>query len=115
MINSRCFESSMHNGYITVVEPYLHLCYAVKFQSSTTVGFEGFCDQSKNDIVYSFSLNIPEFEDLTRNEQKTLLLQNLDPMFNIKSGFFFQKEDTSSGFVEQVERFSIFDISMVTR
>ena len=60
-----------------------------------------------------FSLCIPEFRDMSADEQKCLLLNNLDPMFNIKSGFFFQT-DGVSGLVEQLERFSIFDISTVT-
>ena len=61
-----------------------------------------------------FSLCIQEFKQLAGSEQKTLLLQNLDPMFNIKSGFFFQT-DSSTGLLEQVEKFSIFDISSMTR
>ena len=57
---------------------------------------------------------VPEFSTLTLNDQKTLLLHNLDPMFNIRSGFFFQTEGVSD-FHEQLERFSIFDISKLTR
>ena len=67
-----------------------------------------------NAFFYRFSLCIPEFKDLTGDEQRILLLQNLDPMFNIKSGFFFQT-DRSSGLVEQLEKFSIFDITTLTK
>ena len=66
-------------------------------------------------LFFRFSLCIPEFKELTGDEQKILLLQNLDPMFNIKSGFFFQTEDSLTGLVEQLEKFSIFDISSMTR
>ena len=65
-------------------------------------------------LFFRVSLCIPEFKELTGDEQKILLLQNLDPMFNIKSGFFFQTEDSLT-FNEQLEKFSIFDISSMTR
>ena len=60
-----------------------------------------------------FSLCITEFQSLSSIEKKTLLLHNLDPMFNIKSAFFFQT-DTLNGLLDQVERFSIFDVSKIT-
>lgn len=59
-----------------------------------------------------FSLFIPEFNELDVNEQKVLLLHNLDPMFNIKSGFFFLT-DGVAGLAEQLDRFSIFDIPSI--
>ena len=44
--------------------------------------------------------------------KKALLLHNLDPMFNIKTGFFFTL-DENTGLNEQIERFSIFDLSKI--
>lgn len=61
-----------------------------------------------------YSMSIPEFAALRSSEQKALLLHNLDSMFNIKAGFFFQT-DSSTGLAEQLERFSIFDMSKLTR
>lgn len=60
-----------------------------------------------------FAQAVPEFAALTISDQKALLLHNLDPMFNIRSGFFFQTDDVAD-FYEQLERFSIFDISRIT-
>ena len=59
-------------------------------------------------------ISIPEFASFPGNEKKALLLHNLDPMFNIKSGFFFQPVE-DSGLVEQVERFGIFDMNEIIR
>ena len=62
-----------------------------------------------------FSLSIPEFANTFHGyEKKSILLHNLDPMFNIKSGFFFQS-DGNSGFMEQVERLSVFDTDSITK
>ena len=40
-------------------------------------------------------------------DKKTLLLQNLDPMFNIKSAMFFLSQ--SDNLFEQLRNFSVFD------
>ena len=60
-----------------------------------------------------FSLFIPDFKVLNVHEQKALLLHNLDPMFNIKSGYFFHTNCTI-GLAEQLERFNIFEYSTVS-
>ena len=61
-----------------------------------------------------FSMCVPEFATFHGHEKKSILLHNLDPMFNIKSGFFFQS-DGNAGFIEQVERFSVFDTDSITK
>ena len=63
-----------------------------------------------------FAMCIPEFANtFLGDEKKSILLHNLDPMFNIKSGFFFQSTDGNAGFIEQVERFSVFDTDSITK
>jgi hypothetical protein len=62
-----------------------------------------------------FAMSVDEFSTLKPIEQKALLLHNLDPMFNIKSGFFFQTDDVSDCLMQQLDRFSIFDVSIITR
>ena len=61
-----------------------------------------------------FSQEIPEFKVLQSEEQKALLLHNLDPMFNIKAGFFFQV-DENTDLMAQMDRFSIFDYNAIER
>ena len=61
-----------------------------------------------------FSQEIPEFKVLQSEEQKALLLHNLDPMFNIKAGFFFQV-DEKTDLIAQMDRFSIFDYNAIKR
>ena len=57
---------------------------------------------------------IPEFSDATLGQplaKRLLLLQNIDPMFNIRNAFFFQSDATS--LMTQLDRFGIFDMSLV--
>ena len=61
-----------------------------------------------------FSQGISEFKLLNSEEQKALLLHNLDPMFNIKAGFFFQVDD-SIDLIDQMERFCVFDYNAIKR
>ena len=61
-----------------------------------------------------FSQEIPEFKILQSEEQKALLLHNLDPMFNIKAGFFFVA-DENMDLIAQMDRFSIFDYNAIKR
>ena len=51
---------------------------------------------------------------MTQNQtenKKCLMLHNIDPMFNIRSAFFFQPD--APNIVCQLERFGIFDLSLV--
>ena len=63
-----------------------------------------------------FALAMPEFcqatEDLNENK-KCLMLQNIDPMFNIRNAFFFQSDAPS--IICQLERLGIFDLTLLKR
>ena len=50
---------------------------------------------------------IDEFSVCEIEDKKTLLLQNLDPMFNIKSAMFFLSQ--SDNLFEQLRNFCVFD------
>ena len=50
---------------------------------------------------------IEEFSICTIEDKKSLLLHNLDPMFNIKSARFFQSK--AENLFEQLKNFCVFD------
>ena len=54
-----------------------------------------------------FAQAIQEFSNCQIDDKKELLLQNLDPMFNIKSAFFFLSQ--SSCLLEQLQNLCVFD------
>lgn len=58
-------------------------------------------------ITY-FARALSEFEACSIEDKRKLLYQNTDPIFNIKSALFFVSK--SSSFLEQMSKFSVFDI-----
>ena len=50
---------------------------------------------------------IEEFSTCDVEDKKELLLQNLDPMFNIKSAFFFLSQ--SGSLFDQLRNFYVYD------
>ena len=50
---------------------------------------------------------------MSLNDKKTLLLRNLDPMFNIRMGMFFMTD--KDNFLDQLDVLGIFNVSMFKR
>ena len=115
----------------------LNLAYigAKNFEFRPITGFVFFCFKINKSSYWSkfkiFGANVglikhitpcqtdmypcPNSNNFHGHEKKSILLHNLDPMFNIKSGFFFQSDGGNAGFIEQVERFSVFDTDSITK
>lgn len=96
---------------VTSSDIYIFVMYAARdvlcASSSSSGGFLA-ASSKMNRVIES------NVHPLQSEEQKALLLHNLDPMFNIKAGFFFVA-DENIGLIAQMDRFSIFDYNAIKR
>ncbi|TRY77337.1 hypothetical protein TCAL_16969 [Tigriopus californicus] len=97
---------SLCDASLTAIRAYIDSAY-----SQTPLDFTAICWAYTKSIrkLTRFAQNIDDFNTLDVNDRKTLLLENLDPMFNIRVGHFFSCDATT--LLDQLECLAVFDVS----
>lgn len=101
---------SLCEASLTAIKAYINSAY-----SQTPLDFTAICWAYTKSIrkLTRFAQNIDDFNALDVNDRKTLLLENLDPMFNIRVGHFFSCDATT--LLDQLECLAVFDVSNLQR